>query len=250
VDTAVVLTNHTPSDTHHFKQEAIMNTNRFEQFPPLTPQQEADKARYETEARQHRRELVVKANMELRAHGLADKYGLNADDMLMHLRERFLGVVEDVEVSIQTEGLQGEEDTVRTELRAWLQINEDARTLARRWGLDSARVLTALIRTSGTGMFCAGDCCDAGVSYSPCLRTALERAHELALFTPEKVLYYFEEFLTQAFFPPHETEDDPMVLPVIAFLTGRLDKVLLPLLSRLTAAAPEEAETKPAEQEA
>jgi len=178
---------------------------------------------------EHKRELVLKANPELRARELADKYGLDPDDVLMRLRERFLAVVEDAEVAIQTDRLTNLDDQSKTELREWLRINEDARAIAAKWGLDSARVLTVLIRTSGTGMFCFGPCLNkdgASVSYSPCLRTALERAHQLGLFTPLEVLQYFEDYMSQTRFPPLEVEYDPTIFSVIALLTGQLDGIL------------------------
>jgi hypothetical protein len=93
-----------------------------------------------------------------------------------------------------------------------------------------------------------GECIGKSVSYSPCLRTALERAHQLGLFTPQEVLQYFEDYMQQTRFPPLEVEYNPTVFSVIALLIGELDEVLAPLLSRLSAAVSEEA--KPAEQAA
>jgi hypothetical protein len=199
---------------------------------------------------EHKRELVLKANPELRARELADKYGLDADDMLMHLRERFLAVVEDAEVAIQTDRLTNLDDQSKTELREWLQVRQDARAIAQQWGLDSSRVLLILLKTARIGSFSIGN----SVSYNPCLETALTRAQELGLFSPLEVVEYFEDFLHRlAQYPePDEvlTANNVEIDSVIALLTGQLDRVFAPLLSRLSAVLTEEAEAKPAEQAA
>lgn len=204
---------------------------------------------------EHKRELVLSANPELRARELADKYGLDPDDVLMRLRERFLAVVEDVEAAIKTEQLTNLDDTHRTELREWLQINEDARTIARKWGLDSVHVLTILLKTAEIGRFSYG--CEE-VKYSPCLETALSRAQELRLFKPVEVLYYFGDLLTilgEHVEPDEILTEGSVALntranSIIALLTGQLDRVFAPLLSRLSAVPTVEAEAKPAEQAA
>jgi hypothetical protein len=208
------------------------------------------RARNEAKHKEYRRELVLKANPELRARELADKYGLDMDDVLMHLRERFLAVVEDAEAAIQTERLTRLDDTARIELREWLQINKDARAIAAKSGLDSVRVLTILVKTAKVGNFSCGR---GEIKYNPCLETALTRAQELTLFSPLEVVQYFEDYVV-CIVSPDETEcglldNVSAVLSVISLLTGRLDKGFAPLLSKL-AAKTAEAEAKPAEQAA